>query len=366
MKHLIFLFIFILVCYKSDGQTFSHRQMMEKATMIYNSPIESSEPFRQAMCNFKSIDTIYYKHSNESPVDDFFSVKGDIDLAIKRTALLANKQVYELPMNSNSKKLDLVISYEYMDGIDGTLARASYPNCDTSITQKIVFDNYDMPPGENTPDSLMVYYQNTKNISHITAHEMGHIFGLKHSDNPNSMMAPFYRTDMHWTFDEKMFFGLNFGPNNFLEIKKGDNYFVTENFNISEFFSKCAGLNKHRIDNKLIIFAQKLRDIYGSSILINSSYRYTKCNNAAGGAKRSQHLAGRALDISFLSRLAHETFINDVISKSYIIEIIKKSGIKGIGLYNSHIHIDTRRGNLVIFDKRASLKSIEYNGECEH
>lgn len=366
MKHLIFLFIFTLTCYQSTAQTVCHRQMMKDAQILYNSPMESEDNFRQAMCSFKAIDTIYYKHSNTSPVDDFASVKQDIDMAIKKTALLANKQVYELPMNSESKKLDLVVTYEYMDGIDGTLARASYPNCDTSRIQHITFDNYDMPPGVFAPDSVMIYYKNIKNISNITAHEMGHIFGLKHSDNPNAMMAPFYRDNMDWDFDERMFFGINFGPNKFIEIKRGDNYFVTDNFHISEFFSKCGGLKKHRLDNRLIVFAQKLRAVYGSSIVINSSYRYPECNNKAGGARRSQHLAGRAIDISFLSRVAHENFIADVVNRDYIMKIIENSGISGIGLYNSHIHIDTRKGDLVIFDKRASLKSTEYNGECEH
>jgi hypothetical protein len=366
MKNIIFLFIFITLSYCCSGQSIKHRQMMAVATVLHNSPIESEDQFRQAMCSFKAIDTIFYKHSNQSPVDGFNLVKKDIDLAIKKTAILANKYVQELPSSSTSKKLDLVIKYEYMDGIDGTLARATYPNCDTSKIQHITFDNYDMPPGKNTPDSLMIYYKNIKNISNITAHEMGHIFGLNHSDDPNSMMAPFYRANMGWTFDERIFFGLNFGPNKFIEINKTDNYFITNNFHISEFFSKCEGLNKHRLDNKLIIFAQKLRAVYGSSILINSSYRYRKCNDKAGGAKYSQHLAGRAIDISFISRIAHENFVSDVINKAYIIKIIKSSGITGIGLYNSHIHIDTRKGNLVVFDKRSQLKSTEYHGECQH
>ena len=366
MKNLIFLFIFTMMCQQITAQTVCHRQMLQDAQILYNSPIESEDSFRQAMCSFKTIDTIYYKHSNTSPVDDFISVKQDIDAAIKKTARLANKKVYEMPMDSDSRMIDLVVTYEYMDGIDGTLARASYPNCDTSRIQHITFDNYDLPPGKNTPDSLKIYYKNVKNISNITANEMGHIFGLKHSDNPDAMMAPFYRDTMNWDFDERMFFGLNFGPNQFIEISRGDNYFVTDNFHISEFFSKCGGLKKHRLDNKLIVFAQKLRAVYGSSIVINSSYRYRKCNDKAGGAKYSQHLAGRAIDISFLSRVAHENFVSDVVNRDYIMKIIKRSGIKGIGLYNSHIHIDTRKGDLVIFDRRASLKSTEYNGECEH
>ena len=133
MKKIIFLFISLLLAYQCTGQTLTHKQMMENAQVLYNSPIESEDNFRQAMCSFKAIDTIYYKHSNTSPVDDFASVKQDIDIAIKKTALLASKQIIELPMNSESKMLDLVIQYEYMDGIDGTLARATYPNCDTSI-----------------------------------------------------------------------------------------------------------------------------------------------------------------------------------------------------------------------------------------
>ena len=47
---------------------------------------------------------------------------------------------------------------------------------------------------------------------------------------------------------------------------------------------------------------EPLREWYGKPIKINSFYRSPKLNVAIGGAKKSQHLKGEAIDISVGSR----------------------------------------------------------------
>jgi uncharacterized protein YcbK (DUF882 family) len=44
-------------------------------------------------------------------------------------------------------------------------------------------------------------------------------------------------------------------------------------------------------------FAERIREIVGRPLIINSGYRCVKLNNAVGGSLTSQHLYAEALDI---------------------------------------------------------------------
>lgn len=354
----ILTILLITLCSILSGQ--SHIEMLKNAPVIDPQECSKEREFKQSICSFKDIDTVRYSHINLSPVHDFKSVKKDIDTAIKETFILANKIAIE-----DSTNLDLVIRYEYLDGIGGTLAKAHFPSCNLSFTQVVTFDNYDVPPGKNTPDSLLIYYKNLKNISVITRHEIGHILGRKHDEDNMSMMYPYYNSNATWSKQDSLFFFLNFGITNFISIKKEDSYLITPNFNIIEYFSKCEDMNFHMLDKRLIVAAQKLRDFYGSPIIITSTYRHKNCNTRAGGASKSQHLAGRGIDFKFLNPSAHIRFTFDVQNQNYIVSILKSCKINGIGLYNSHIHLDTRSNSeLVVFDKTNLLMGEEGSIEC--
>lgn len=85
-------------------------------------------------------------------------------------------------------------------------------------------------------------------------------------------------------------------------------YKFSKNFKLSE-FTKSATANRLNISNVpddgiianlkelCISVLQPLREIYGSSISINSGYRSKELNTAIGGSTTSHHCYGYAADI---------------------------------------------------------------------
>ncbi|MFW6311222.1 MAG: YcbK family protein [Nanoarchaeota archaeon] len=120
---------------------------------------------------------------------------------------------------------------------------------------------------------------------------------------------------------------------------------LSDNFHLTEF--ECTH-SKHRhvqVDSKLVEKLEKLREKLGNKrILINSAYRCKERNKQVGGALNSQHLKGKAVDISLRNQ---DLDIED------IAKLAKEVGFKGIGLYNTFIHVDVRDSNsVVIWDNR--------------
>jgi uncharacterized protein YcbK (DUF882 family) len=71
---------------------------------------------------------------------------------------------------------------------------------------------------------------------------------------------------------------------------------VSKNFSRREFACKC-GCGFNAVDVDLLIGLQKLRDIAGESIRINSACRCEAHNKKVGGAAKSQHKFAKAADI---------------------------------------------------------------------
>lgn len=108
---------------------------------------------------------------------------------------------------------------------------------------------------------------------------------------------------------------------------------------LSEFACKCGKCETKPADisQNLIYQLQKLRDGLGLPIKITSGYRCPDHNKAIGGAKRSQHILGKAvdLDVSHLS----------VGARYRLIQLIFDFGVfKGIGIGDNKLHIDVRSG----------------------
>ena len=115
---------------------------------------------------------------------------------------------------------------------------------------------------------------------------------------------------------------------------------LTSNFDLKEFNCKDgsetpAGLipNLQELANNL----QILRDFLGTSLHINSGYRSHAYNKKIGGAKFSQHLLGKAADIS------SNKFTPEQIHAA-ILQLISEGKIHngGLGIYNSFCHYDIR------------------------
>lgn len=95
---------------------------------------------------------------------------------------------------------------------------------------------------------------------------------------------------------------------------------------------------------------EDIRALAGNKpIIIHSAYRTVTWNRKIGGAPKSQHLEGRALD------LKHTTLSNDE-----FYEIIKANvaglGIGGLGRYKNFVHVDIRPGDRVVYWKGSGLK----------
>ena len=163
-------------------------------------------------------------------------------------------------------------------------------------------------------------------------------------------MQPHYKEHIK-DFDELdvIGFDLLFDPNKFRVISRSKKK-ITKNFTQREFFSKCKNAGKHYLHSDLIVVAQKLRDYYNSPIKITSSYRSHSCNLKAKGASRSKHLTGRALDLKFVDQTTQERFINDLKNKRGGYYLLIYNNVTGIGVYDSHVHLDVRKGKLAFWD----------------
>lgn len=85
----------------------------------------------------------------------------------------------------------------------------------------------------------------------------------------------------------------------------------------------------------------EIRDKWGSPIVITSGYRPPAVNRTIGGASRSQHLFGLALD-----------FYPAQGSLYSLLEVVKSSSVVGVGLgmKKGFLHVDYRNSSRVVFD----------------
>lgn len=116
---------------------------------------------------------------------------------------------------------------------------------------------------------------------------------------------------------------------------------MTKNFKRQEFECKCGcqmPLEVYENIIKLSSQLQFLRDYTGRPIRINSAYRCEKHNKKIGGSKTSQHLLGKAADITIQSLKPIEVFaiIEDLIDMGHMLQ-------GGLGLYDTFVHYDIRK-----------------------
>lgn len=81
-----------------------------------------------------------------------------------------------------------------------------------------------------------------------------------------------------------------------------------------------------------------LQKAWGKPLSLNSTFRSKSSNKKAGGAKKSQHLHGNAVDISVKDM--------PIAERKALISLASSMGFTGIGAYHTAIHIDfgNRRG----------------------
>ena len=118
---------------------------------------------------------------------------------------------------------------------------------------------------------------------------------------------------------------------------------LTKNFSKSEFDCKSGeDMPSDVLENvkQLAVQLQAIRDYVGKPIRINSAYRSKAHNKAIGGVKTSQHILGKAADITI------DTFTPDevvsIIENMLTNEMLGSFYIGGLGSYSTFTHVDIR------------------------
>lgn len=92
-----------------------------------------------------------------------------------------------------------------------------------------------------------------------------------------------------------------------------------------------------KVSSEMLDKLQLLREILGIPLTINSAYRSLTFNRKIGSKDTSQHREGTAIDIRKSAKLKRKYSDED------IIRIATAIGFRGIGVYNTFIHLDTRK-----------------------
>lgn len=93
---------------------------------------------------------------------------------------------------------------------------------------------------------------------------------------------------------------------------------------------------------KLAGVFEDIRAIWNKPITIDSAYRSPEHNKAIGGARSSQHMDGRALDLCPPKGIKLSDFYKQ------IREHASEFGIKGLGLYKTFVHVDIRSSDRLV------------------
>ena len=118
---------------------------------------------------------------------------------------------------------------------------------------------------------------------------------------------------------------------------------MTKNFSLKEFNSKDGSKMPSEVYLnivKLVGQLQFLRNYTGRAITVNSAYRSPEHNSKIGGAMSSQHLLGKAADITIEGLKPAEVYrlIDELIDMGLMLQ-------GGLGLYEKKgfVHYDIRK-----------------------
>ena len=129
-------------------------------------------------------------------------------------------------------------------------------------------------------------------------------------------------------------------------IIRDENIQVTENFNMKELYSNSFNAPaEHFLDDRVIQALQYIRSASGVPIRVTSTYRTLAHNTLIGGAKKSQHMVGKAIDFQFVNNNAQElkrlhTLMKD--EDGPLRRALWDLGVRGFGYYQTFAHIDVR------------------------
>lgn len=115
--------------------------------------------------------------------------------------------------------------------------------------------------------------------------------------------------------------------------RKGSTDKLSENFRVNEFacHGTDCGCTTVLVDTDLVDYLQRIREHFGKPVTVSSGYRCAVHNKSVDGATSSKHMAGMAADI-----------VIPGIAPTEVAKYAESIGVKGIGLYDTFTHVDTR------------------------
>ena len=115
--------------------------------------------------------------------------------------------------------------------------------------------------------------------------------------------------------------------------KKGDEKKIAANFRAREFDCQGRGCcSTTPIDEKLVDYLQQIRTHFGKPVYLTAYRCPTHNARTPNAAPDSYHVYGQAAD-----------FHIDGVAPAEIAKYAESIGVKGIGLYDTFVHIDTRK-----------------------
>jgi uncharacterized protein YcbK (DUF882 family) len=105
---------------------------------------------------------------------------------------------------------------------------------------------------------------------------------------------------------------------------------LSENFSRSEFACGCS-CGMDTCDSELLRWLEIIREHFCSPVRVTSGFRCNPHNTSVGGGANSQHLYGRAADITV-----------DGVDPLEVAQFAEHIGVPGVGTYAGWVHIDSR------------------------
>lgn len=105
---------------------------------------------------------------------------------------------------------------------------------------------------------------------------------------------------------------------------------ISTHFSRSEVTCKC-GCSQDTIDVVTVAVMEQVRDHFNAPIRVTSGNRCPAYNAKVGGAKSSQHLLGRAVDIQV-----------EGVSPAQVFAYLDPIHTGGLGSYPTFTHLDSR------------------------
>lgn len=115
---------------------------------------------------------------------------------------------------------------------------------------------------------------------------------------------------------------------------------LSKNFTSEELQCRCCA--RLLYEDSLIVALQRLRDRFGTPMVVTSGYRCPKHNKEVGGTETSQHTKGTAVDLVFYQAANRNRFIALVEKMLDDGELPEIGGFGWKAYSNGCVHLDVR------------------------